>query len=264
MAGTITLTPNQLAAIVQNAVAAAMAAASAYAASAPVIVSSHKKPGKYKGEKGRNFDCFISQREAYWVVVNIVDKKIKVFTALGRLEDKASQWAIELTNCMATNAGALPSICDTWPHLCNLLKQYFEDATPKDRAIVELDKLVDLNAKARSMRDVGQYIAEFNALTARISGLSAKDKEIQFVKGLPNRIYSMPTLLERPPTDFLQWVDRSLTTYAALKRICKKETADRKPAVATSKPLAASTIFVPRFTPRSTAPANLNHMPMGY
>lgn len=95
---------------------------------------------------------------------------------------------------------------------------------------------------------------------ARISGLSAKDKEIKFVKGLPNWIYSMLASLERPLTDFLQWVDRFLTTY--VERIYEKEAADRKPTVATSKPVAAPTTFVPQFIPRSATPANPNHVPM--
>lgn len=174
MAGTITLTSNQLAAIVQNVVAAAMAAAPAHVAS--IIVSSHERPDKYKGEKGCDLDRFISQCKAYWVVTNITDEKTKVLTALGRLEDKASQWAIELTDYMTTNAGALSPTCDPWPHLHDLLKQYFEDATLKDRAIVELD------AKVCSTCDVGYYIAEFNALTACISGLSTEDKEIGLSK----------------------------------------------------------------------------------
>lgn len=89
MVGTFTLTPDQLAAIVQNAVAAAMAAAPTHIASAPVIVSSHEKLSKYKEEKERNLDHFISQCGAYWVVANIKDKKTKVLTALSRLEDKA-------------------------------------------------------------------------------------------------------------------------------------------------------------------------------
>lgn len=182
--------------------------------------------------------------------------------ALGRLEDKALQWAIKLTNYMATNTGALPPTCDTWPHLCNLLKRYFEDATPKDRAIVEPDKLVDLDAKARSTCNVEHYIAEFNALIACISGLSTKDKKIQFVKNLSNWIYSMLALSERPSTDFLQWVDRSLTTYAVLKQICEKEAADRKPTVATFKPAAVPTKLVPRFTPCYAASTNPNHVPM--
>lgn len=148
MAETITLTPNQPAAIVQNTVAT-MAAAPAYIAPAPVIVSSHKKPGKYKGEKECNLDCFITQCKTYWVVANIADKKTKVLTALGRLEDKALQWAIELINYMATNAGALPPICDTWPHFRNLLKWYFGDATPEDRAIIEM-----LKPAARTMWNI--------------------------------------------------------------------------------------------------------------
>lgn len=171
-----------------------MAAALAYAASAPIIISSHKKLGKYEGEKGRNLDCFISQCEAYWVVANITNEKTKVLTALSRLEDKVSQWAIELTNFMANNVGALLLTCNMWPHLRNLLKWYLRDVTSEDRVIIKLDKLINLDAKARSTRNVEHYIAKFNALMARISGLSAKDKKIQFIKGLCKKL--LPVIMQ--------------------------------------------------------------------
>lgn len=160
---------------------------------------------------------------------------------------------------MALHNSRLLDDVNTWAKFKELLCKYFGNATPEDKAIVELDQLCNLEAKERASRDVGHYVSEFQALVARIPGLSDKDKEICFCKGLPNRIFSNLATSDHPPTDFDSWVARSLRAYAAFERIREKEAADKK--TATSTPRAAPAV-APWFIPRPAAPANPNHVPM--
>ena len=123
---------------------------------------------------------------------------------------------------------------------------------------MQLEKLTTMNPKERATRDVGLYVSEFNSLISRISGLSDKDKEIRFIKGLPNRIFAQLTATESPPTNFNEWTERSLKVYSAFERIREKEAADKKPAPSSSAP---KTQNAPRpFIPRT--PANSQHVPM--
>lgn len=219
------------------------------------VVSDLSKPDKYKGEKGRDLDRFLSQCEAYWVTAGVVGDKKRVLTALGRLSEKASQWAISITDHMATHNGDLPPEVDTWDKFKTLIRKYFGDATPEDTAIVELDKLCGLDGKERNSRDVGAYVSDFQALVARISGLSDKDKEIRFLKGLPNMVYRQLAAAETPPANYSEWMTRSLKMAAAFARIREKEAADKK--TPTSTPSSTSTpksISQPRFTPRPRDP----------
>lgn len=264
----ITLTPDQLNNLIQAAVTAAIQALPApipTPAPAPVMISTHEKPGKYKGDKGRDLERFLSQCEAYWVTAAVTDDKTRVLTALGRMEDKASQWAIMITDYLAdpNNNGALPANLDTWAKFRDALKQFFGDATPEDRAIIELDKLTDVDPRIRNTRDVGLYVTEFEAYVARIPGLGAKDKEIRFVKGLPNRIYQMLCTSETPPANYAEWVKRSLVAYAALELVRQKEAQDKKPSGSTGTTQKATTTpnsFVPRYTPRQDSTSQ--HVPM--
>ena len=225
---------------------------------APVNVQSHEKPEKYKGEKGRDVERFISQCEAYWVTASITDQKTRVMTAIGRLSDKAAQWAIYITDHVASHQGSLPTEVDSWDKLKVLLRKFFGEATPEEKAIMELEKLTTMDPKERATRDVGLYVSEFNSLISRISGLSDKDKEIRFIKGLPNRIFAQLTATESPPTNFNEWTERSLKVYSAFERIREKEAADKKPALSSSAP---KTQNAPRpFIPRT--PANSQHVPM--
>lgn len=90
------------------------------------------------------------------------------------------------------------------------------------KAIVELDQLCNLEAKEWAGCDVGHYVSEFQALVAQIPGLSAKDKEIRFCKDLPNRIFSNLATSDASPTNFDNWVARSLCAYAAFEQIREK------------------------------------------
>ena len=100
------------------------------------------------------------------------------------MEDKAAQWAITITNHVAANTGVLSPDLDTWDKLHTELKKYFGDATPEDTAILELNKLCNLDPKERDRRDVGLYVTEFQTYAVRIFSLSDKDKEIRFTQGL--------------------------------------------------------------------------------
>lgn len=142
------------------------------------VQSDISKPGKYKGEKGRDLDRFLSQCELYWVTANVTDDHKRVVNALNRFEDKAAQWSISITDHMAAHAGTLPAEVDTWAKFKALLEKFFGDATPEDTAIMELDKLCRLEKKEKDTRDVAHYVTDFKAAIARITGLSNKDKEI--------------------------------------------------------------------------------------
>ena len=170
---------------------ALLAAISAAAQPAPQIAiqTVHVKPDKYKAEKGVDLNCFVSQCEAYWITSSITDEKTRVLTALGLMQEKASHWAITITDHMAANNGDLPTNVDTWAKLKAELTKHFGDATPKDTAFLELEKLCNLEGKEKNNRDVGTYITEFQTYTARIPGLSDEDKELRFTKGLPTHIY---------------------------------------------------------------------------
>lgn len=220
------------------------------------VVSDLSKPDKYKGEKGRDLDRFLSQCEAYWVTAGVVDDKRRVLTALGRLSEKASQWAISITDHMASHHGDLPPEVDTWDKFKTLIRKYFGDATPEDTAIMDLDKLCGLEAKERNSRDVGAYASDFQALVARITGLSDKDKEIRFLKGLPNQVYRQLAAAEKPPANYSEWMTRSLKMAAAFARIREKEAADKKSPASTpsSTATAKNTVSQPRFTPRPRDP----------
>ncbi|KAI0084848.1 hypothetical protein BDY19DRAFT_997252, partial [Irpex rosettiformis] len=86
------------------------------------------KPDKYKGEKGRDLERFLSQCEAYWVTANITDERQKVLTTLGLMQEKAAQWAITITDHMAQNNGALHQDVDDWAKLKAKLVKFFGDA----------------------------------------------------------------------------------------------------------------------------------------
>ena len=116
------------------------------------------KPGKYKGERGRDLDRFISQCDAYWVTANVIEDRKKILTALGLLEGPAAHWAIGITDWMATHAGTLPLDVSTWDQFTAQLRKFFCDATPEDSAILELTKLCNLEAKERNARDVAAYV----------------------------------------------------------------------------------------------------------
>lgn len=178
---------------------------------------------------------------------------------LGRLEGKAAEWTIYIIDYMALHNGRLPDDVNTWAKFKELLRKYFRDTTPEDKAIVELDQLCNLEAKERANRDVGYYVSEFQALVTRISGLSNKDKGIRFCKDLPNRIFSNLATSDHPPTDFNSWVARSLHAYAAFEHIREKEAADKKTAIST--PRIAPTA-PPRFVPQPAVPTNPNHVLM--
>lgn len=224
------------------------------------ITSDLGKPGKCKGEKGRDLDRFLSQCELYWVTAVITDNKVRVVTALNRFEDKAAQWAVPITDHMAANNGALPAGIDTWAKFKEELQKYFSDATPEDTAIIELNQLCNLDTKAKNARDVAIYVTDFKALVARITGLSSKDKQIRFVEGLPQYIYRQLAIQQNPPTDYDTWVDRALVA-AANARIREKEAQEKKATTpSTTTPAAKPNTTVPRFTPR---PNNNNaHVPM--
>lgn len=258
----IVLTAAELQALIQTAVTAAISAVPP-PVTPTVTLNTHEKPGKYKGEKGRDVERFISQCDAYYAVSGVQSDKHRVISALGRLEDKAAQWAIHITDHMAQNNGRLPVDVNTWEKFKILLRTFFGDATPEDKAIVDLDRLCELDAKARATRDVGHYVSEFQALVARIQGLSEKDKEIRFCKGLPNRIYANLAASETPPTNFDEWVMRSLKAYAAFERIREKEAADKRTTATTTRTTTTTQTMMPRFVPRPPAPvANPNHVPM--
>lgn len=131
-----------------NALATALAQALRNTPAPTVVVNNNDsaKPDKYKGEKGRDLDRFISQLEAYWVTANVTADRAKVVTVLGRLTDKAAQWAIPITDHMAANGGALPANVSTWALLKEELQKYFGDATPEDTAVMELERLCNLEA----------------------------------------------------------------------------------------------------------------------
>lgn len=233
-----------------------------------VNVQAFDKPEKFKGEKV-DAERFMSQCEAFWVTANIADDHRRVMTAIGRLTDKAAQWAVYITDHVAAHAGALPTEVDTWDKFKTVFRTYFGESTPEDKAIIDLDKLVEMDVKTRSARDVGTYVSEFQALTARIPGLSEKDKQIRFTRGLPNRIFSTLSSHETPPANYAAWVERSLKLYGAYERIRAKEAAD-KPAPSstsstTSKPTSSARPSAPAaprpFVPRAP-PANPNHVPM--
>ena len=123
----ITLTPDQLNALIANAVQAAIAALPTPTAPTPtpppaITLNTHEKPGKYKGEKGRDLERFISQCDAYYALSGITTDVTKVISALGRLEDKAAQWAIHVTDHMAANNGQLPAEVDSWTKFKELLR----------------------------------------------------------------------------------------------------------------------------------------------
>ncbi|KAI0083116.1 hypothetical protein BDY19DRAFT_998837 [Irpex rosettiformis] len=126
------------------------------------------KPDKYKGEKGRDLERFLSQCEAYWVTANITDEHQKVLTTLGLMQEKAAQWAIMITDHMAQNNGALHTDVDDWTKLKAQLIKFFGDATPEDTAIIELDKLCNLEKKERDKCNVASYITDFQSYIARI------------------------------------------------------------------------------------------------
>lgn len=223
-----------------------------------MVVSDLSKPDKYKEEKGRDLDRFLSQCEVYWVTAGVVGDKKRVLTALGRLSEKASQWAISITDHMAAHNGDLPPEVDTWDKFKTLIQKYFGDATPEDTAIVELDKLCGLEVKERNSRDVGTYVSDFQALVARITGLSDKDKEIRFLKGLPNPVYRQLAAAEVPPANYSEWMTRSLKMAAAFARIREKEAADKKPQNPTSSTATKTTVPQPRFTSRPRDPNAMN------
>lgn len=267
MTANITLTQAQLDQMIAGAVAAAIAGINAAAAAAPVLaitLNTHEKLGKYKGEKGWDVERFISQCDAYYALSGVASDKNRVISALSRLEHKAAQWAIHVTDHMAAHNGRLPDDVNTWAKFKALLRKYFGDATPEDKAIIELDQPCDLESKVCAARDVGHYVSEFQALVACIDGLSDKDKEIRFTKGLPNCIFATLAVADPPPADYDQWVDRSLKMYAAFERICEKEAADKIKITATTTHRPAAQTAYPRFIPRQTtsAPTNPNHIPM--
>ena len=96
-----TITLADIQAIIQTAVTSAISAQTG-------MTRSIEKPDKYKGEKGRDVERFIPQCEAYWVAAGITEEKVKVMTAVGRLTEKAAQWAIMITDHMAGHNGNLP------------------------------------------------------------------------------------------------------------------------------------------------------------
>lgn len=200
---------------------------------------------------------FISQCNSYYVLSLVQSDKTKVISALGRLEEKAAEWAIHITDYMALHNSRLPDNVNIWAKFKELLCKYFGDTTPEDKAIVELDRLCNLKAKERAGWNVCHYVSAFQTLVAQIPSLSTKDKEIRFCKDLLNQIFSNLTTSDTPPTDFDNQVARSLRAYAAFKQIREKEAADKK--TATSTPCIAP-VVAPQFIPRPAAPANLNYM----
>ena len=262
------LTPEMLAAITQ-AVVTAMAAMPApqIAITQPAVSINSTdivKPGKYKGEKGRDLQRFLSQCEAYWITANINNERTRILTALGLMEDKAAQWAIAITDHVAANAGALPNDLDTWDKLREQLKKYFGDATPEDTAIIELNRLCNLESKEKDKRDVGLYVTEFQTLAARISGLSDKDKEIRFTQGLPGYIFRNVATSGTPPANFDSWVSRSLSSYAAFSRVREREIAEKKPSTHSSTTAArpSNNTTAPRYVPPAHPQPRTGPVPM--
>lgn len=121
---------------------------------------------------------------------------------------------------------------------------------------MELDKLCTLDGKERNSRDVGAYVSDFQSLVARITGLSDKDKEIRFLKGLPNMVYRQLAAAEAPPANYSEWMTRSLKMAAAFACIREKEAADKRSPASSSSSTATTktTVPQPRFTPRPRDP----------
>ncbi len=219
------------------------------------------KPGKYKGERGRDLDRFISQCDAYWVTANVIEDRKKILTALGLLEGSAAHWAIGITDFMAAQGGALPNDVSTWDQFKEQLRKFFGDATPEDSAIIELTKLCNLEPRERNARDVAAYVTEFRTLVNRISGLSGKDKEIRFTSGLPNWLYTRLATAETPPTTYDEWQERALKAYAANQRVREREAADKKSPSTPSTSRTTTTQRAPVFQP-APRPTNSGPVPM--
>lgn len=255
-----------LAAITQAVVAAmrAMPAPNVTVTQPAVSINSTDivKPGKYKGEKGRDLQRFLSQCEAYWITANITVEKTRILTALGLMEDKAAQWAIAITDFIAANNGALPTELDTWAKLRAELTKYFGDATPEDTAIIELNKLCNVDPKERDRRDVGLYVTEFQTLQVRIPGLSDKDKEIRFTSGLPHYIFKNLATGGNPPKDFAEWIARSLTSYAAFSRVRERELAEKKTSSSTTAARPSTSTAAPRYTAPTPSQPRTGPVPM--
>ena len=225
----------------------------------------HIKPGKYKGERGRDLDRFLSQCDAYWVTANITNDRKRVLTALGLLESSAAQWSIGITDHMAQNAGVLPTGVATWDLFKTEIRKFFGDATPEETAITELTKLCNLEFKERNVRDVAAYVTEFRTFVDKISGLSDKDKEIRFTSGLPNWLFRTLATAESPPANYEAWVTRALKAYAASQRVREREAAEKKSSssstTSTTKTTTTTTSRTPVYTPAPRA-SNSGPVPM--
>ncbi|KAI0094155.1 hypothetical protein BDY19DRAFT_988026, partial [Irpex rosettiformis] len=171
-------------------------------ASAPAVTLNTTdivKPDKYKGEKGRDLERFLSQYEAYWVTASITDERQKDV--------------------------------DDWAKLKAKLVKFFGDATPEDTAFIELDKLCNLEKKERDKRDVATYITDSQSYVARIQGLSEKDKEIRFTCGLPDFIYCQLATSEVPPADYDTWEAAEKKPAATYAHMAAKPPAPQQPRV---------------------------------
>ena len=103
-------------------------------------------PEKYRGDRAQPDDLeqFISQVKAYVVARGITNEKKKVLLAIGRLTEKASAWAIPITNHMSDNNGALHGDYDTLKKFFIELHKAFSTKHITKVAQIQLQKLCSL------------------------------------------------------------------------------------------------------------------------
>lgn len=131
MTAQITLTEQQLQTIIANSVAAALA--NVQASTPAITLNTHKETWEVQGDKGYDVEHFISQCDAYYALSAVQADKTQVISALGRLEGKAAEWAIYITDYIALHTGRLLDEVNTWAKFKELLHKYFGDATPEDK-----------------------------------------------------------------------------------------------------------------------------------